>query len=270
MNSSFIILSPGIRTGTIYPIHNYNPFTLLRRVNNILTISYNTNASIKLQWIVNSGLSTEIWVSYNEGGWNLLTTVNSPLTQYTHTIDLCLYNSVEYKIRTKHSFNCSSFGPIKKITIGPNLITNCGYIDATDFVDSNSDGLADNLISQGAALVPTIIAGGSDGFAAGNVQQITVPSATSFIYCNVLKPFTNYVTKYKWRATGGSGAQFGFGPNIPVNLDGYVYFKNTGDAVYRSYIIQTGTALYASYLGWQFYNTIFYLDEWELHTITVN
>jgi hypothetical protein len=272
MDTSQIILPSGIRTGTISPIFNSNPFGSLRRKSNIaasfdFTISSIAVGSVTLGWTANVGSSTEIWAAFNGGDWSLVGTTNRPATGYTHTVDLFLYNTLEYRIRTKNGNTFSNFSLIKKVTIGANTMTNGGYAGATDWVDSNSDGLADNFQESGAAAA-TVITGSTNGFADGYVQQVA-SATTGYFFINIgLAASTTYITKYKWRcAATGSGVQFGYGTNCAVNLDGFVYQKNSGNAVYRSYIFTTGlTSLQC--IIWQLYNTTFYVDEWETHKIT--
>lgn len=107
--------------------------------------------------------------------------------------------------------------PTKKTQI---IVPNGGGIGATDWVDSNEDGLADNWSSIGTPAHSIVI---NNGFI-GNAQRVERLLDNAFIYGGLTVQQGIHKLSFKYRSNGNFQIYY-FG--VPIILP-----ENVGDAVY--------------------------------------
>lgn len=106
-----------------------------------------------------------------------------------------------------------------------NIITNGGAIGATDWVDTNSDGLADNVILYVGSNTANIVTG--NGFT-GNAQRVN-KGGGSYIHFGLnhtLVANKIYIAQFKYRSDGN----FNINSNYFTNYSGIIP-ANTGNAI---------------------------------------
>jgi hypothetical protein len=116
------------------------------------------------------------------------------------------------------------------VTHGPELFSNCGYYGGTDWVDSNSDGLADDWTKY-ANMTASIVTG--NGFK-GNAQRVVYTDGEAGYLRNISTEIAigdRFRIRFKYRAS--QLLKFGNGVNETWAI-------NTGDAIQIDEVI-TGT-----------------------------
>jgi len=147
-------------------------------------------------------------------------------------------------------------------TAGAEILTNCGAAGQTDWVDSNSDGVADNvLMGSGADLSTGSIVTGN-GFT-GNAQRCVENNAVDRAFVRIeanIVANKRYLLQFKYRCNSalGSGTS-SFIYSVPVN---------TGDAVsYELYFGANGNSSYLSFYTGILAGAYIELDEVSLKEV---
>jgi hypothetical protein len=141
------------------------------------------SGGVKIDWTVESDDITEIWGKSNSEEYALL---------YTLTAGTITKNDIispvdlrYYKLRTKIGNLYSAFSNEQSIAmLGPNLISNGGTSETTDWVDTDANGYADGWAILSGTLTASIVTGG--GFT-GNAQRF---DATAISAIGVYAPIT--------------------------------------------------------------------------------
>ena len=232
-----------------------------------LSIKSYTKSAVTLNWVNTMVVAqTEIYNSINGADSTLLYTSTPGSTSYVHSIAMSSYLTNEYKIRAKVSGYTSSFTTTKTINLSANKLSNTGAPGTTDWVDSNSDGVADGFsVSGSAPLLYSIVTGNSFN---GNAQRFQ--SSTAYAWLNTSFQMTNGKTYYhsiKSRSGCSVGAYYYNLLNsgtVIMNLP-----NNSGSAVFTDVLYTMnvnsngGEGIYT--YGLQFTE----VDEWIIREVTV-
>lgn len=164
------------------------------------------------------------------------------------------------------------YGTIDNCEASGNLVTNSGAIGTTDWVDGNSDGLADDWTANysSATMVPTISTG--NGFS-GNAQKSTSVGTASLQvikYSTPIIPHVNIKVTFYYRSSTNINVIISDSTNT-IYWDFGTFSANTSNAI-SAVINCTMSSVDPSdvgYIGFGFYNAPTIGDWFEIDNVVV-
>ena len=218
---------------------------------------------VKIDWTAEADDIVEIWGQSEGADYTLLYTIDAGI--YTKDDIIPAVSMRYYKLRSYNNLIYSEFTePVSIAMLGSNIITNTGTPDTTDWIDSNSDGLADEFYGKaGSWSTPAceIITGG--GFS-GNAQRMNPAALGARVFHSLLGSGLVAGHSYRFRFKLKSNNNFRLYTKSSAEL---IISQNSTNEVLTTitcyYTVTTGTNLcfYGGSAGY------FEIDEFEIKEV---